>query len=76
MKIMFIHTYEQAFHNFQSHIFICFGPLLSGRQPHCIEHSTVSKFRQNRPEDNLDSTQKATLPQLNFIGNSACEEAT
>lgn len=47
MKIMFIHTYEQAFHNFQSHIFICFGPLLSGRQPHCTEHSTVSKFRQN-----------------------------
>lgn len=61
---------------FNHTFFIYFGPLLSGRQPHCIEHSTVSKFRQNRPEDNLDSTQKATLPQLNFIGNSTCEEAT
>ena len=71
---MFRHTHERACHNFQSHLFICFGPLLSGR--HCIKHFIVSKSRQNRPKDNLDLIQKATLPCLNFIGNCACEEAT
>lgn len=73
---MFIYTYERAFHNIQSCLFICFGSLLSGRQPHYIEHPIVSKSRQNMPKDNLDLLQKATSPRLNFIGDSACEEAT
>lgn len=72
---MFIHTYEHAFHNFQSCLFTCFGPLLPGREPHYIEHFIVSKSSQNRPKDNLDFIQKATLPQPNFIGDSAYEEA-
>lgn len=73
---MFIYTYEHAFHNFQSCLFICFGSLLSGRQPHYIEHFIVSKSRQNMPKDNLDLIQKATLSQLSFIGDPASEEAT
>lgn len=73
---MFIYTYEHAIHNIQSRLFICFGSLLSGRQPHYIEHSIVSKSRHNMPKDNLVLLQKANLPRLNFIGDSACKEAT
>lgn len=58
-KYMFIHTYEHAFCNFQSRLFICFGPLLSGRQPRYIEQFVVSKSGQNRPKDNLDLIQKS-----------------